>query len=70
MTYAGRVRFETMPPSQFRASREASANLVRSESLSLDLFHERRRLDAKDLRDLDEFKDVELSFTRLELPDE
>jgi hypothetical protein len=59
-----------LPPGQFRASREASANPVGSESFSLDLFHERRRLDAKDLRDLDEFKDVELSFTRLELPDE
>ena len=49
--------------------REA-ANLVSSESLSLDLFHERRCLDAKNLRDLDEFKDVELSFARFELPDE
>ena len=50
--------------------REASATLVGCESLSLDLFHERRRLDAKDLRDLDEFKDVELSFTGFEFPDE
>jgi len=50
--------------------REASANLVGSESLSLDFFHERRCLDAKNLRNLHKFKDVELSFTRFELPNE
>jgi len=59
-----------LPPSSSARRHEAAANLVGSESLSLDLFHERRRLDAKDLRDLHEFKDVELSFTRFELPDE
>ncbi len=43
---------------------------VFSPSLALDFFHERRRLDAKNLRNLHEFKDVELSFARFELPDE
>ena len=38
--------------------------------MPLDLRHERRCLDAKDLRNFDEFKDVELPFTRFELPDE
>ena len=40
------------------------------QRLALDLGHKRRWLDVKGPRDLHEFKDVDLSFTRFELPDE
>ena len=35
-----------------------------------ELSQKHRRLDAEYLRDLDEFENVELSFTSLQLPDE